>query len=106
MLLPLCENGKNLRTQLKLPYLSWVELSTNQWMSIMVVIRTAYVFQGCPHNYHGIRQKSKPRWFADPDARQLGQIDSDYNKLVPRYHLTRSKIFKDRKVCVPIKSVP
>ena len=34
MLPPLCENGKSLSAQLKLPYLSWVELSTNQCMSI------------------------------------------------------------------------
>ena len=24
--------------------------------------------------------KSKPKWFADPDARHLGQIESDYQK--------------------------
>ena len=48
--------------------------------------------------------KSKPKWFADPDARHLGQIESDYQKKGTTS--PPSKIFKDRKECVRIKAVP
>ena len=53
----------------------------------------------------------------DLDARLLGQVESDYNKMVPRVTPNYSKIFivsflfflvlvKDRKECVRIKAVP
>ena len=79
-------------------------------MSSMGITRTAQVFQGRLHNHHSI--KSKPKWFGDPDACYLGQVESNYNKIVQRVNPTPSpnssltKIFKDSKECVRIKAVP
>ena len=48
--------------------------------------------------------KSKPKWFADPDARHTwGRLNQTTRRRVPPHPL---KDHKDRKECVRIKAVP
>ena len=46
--------------------------------------------------------KSKPKWFVDPDVRHLNQIESDYQKK----GTSPLKDLKDRKECVRMRAVP
>ena len=97
MLPPLCENGTNLRTQLKLHYLSSAELSIDQYMSSRMPFFNDVSITTIA------KDKSKLKLFADPDSRHLGQSESYYNKMAPRVPVLpkprtyRSERFNPRK---------